>query len=306
MNDVLKVLLIALLINFIISFLVFLFNMRKSKAKGLLLAIIVFFAPVFSELYFIMIGFFKIIMKLFRLDTIDISDLAARSKMKVIESANIEIEKNKVPLEESLIISDRIDRRNAFLQILKTGGYESIQSIQKAVEDPDSEISHYAAAYLSEEVAKFKRQEKEMDSLCELNKDLPTLYNYVDYVGGFLSKNIMMIEEEKRYADFFDEKLWEIVKLSDKPLEGNYISLIVSVFQFINNDEEAKKWIDYALKYAQSDLDTAKVCLKYFYSKKDYKRFKKLLEEIKRSPMLLDHETVEWVRFFNNTAEKKA
>jgi len=305
MNNILKVLLIALLVNFIISFLVFLFNMRKSKAKGLLMAIIVFFAPVFSELYFIMIGFFKIIMKLFRLDTVDISDLAARSKMQVIEAANIELERNKVPLEESLIISDRVDRRNAFLEILKTGGYESIQSIQKAVEDPDSEISHYAAAYLSEEVAKFKRQEKELEKSCDLNKDLPTLYKYVDYVGGFLSKNIMMIEEEKRYADFLDEKLWDIVELSEMPLEGAYISLVVSVFQFVQNDEEAKKWVDYALKYAQNDLETAKVCLKYFYNKKDYKRFKKLLEEIKSSPMLLDNETVEWVRFFNNTSETK-
>ena len=67
----------------------------------------------------------------------------------------------------------------------------------------------------------------------------------------------------------------------------------------IYNEEYSKKWVDYSMKNSKNDLDAAKVCLKYFYSKRQLTRFKELLENVKNSSMLLDNEMIEWVRFFS-------
>lgn len=289
----------VLAINTVISIVVLLFNIRMNKMKGVLLMVIIFFVPVISECYFLIVLFFKLILKLFRVDEVDVSDLAARDKIKVIEAANIEVDRNRVPLEESLIISDKSDRRNAFLEILKSDIMESIDIIRAAVEDKDSEISHYAAAFLLEEIAKFKRKEKELSDLFEEKSNINTLYNYLDYTGEFLEKNIMMIEEQRRYALFFDKKLDDLIEMSGKTLEGKYISLAVKIFGTVDNEEYSKKWVDYSMRNSRNDLEAAKVCLKYYYSKRQFIQFKALMEDVKNSSMLLDNEMIEWVRFFS-------
>ncbi len=304
MDDMLKFIIIVLAVNLLCAILVYIIQFRKNKTKGLLLALIIIFVPVLAVCYLVMIEIFKLFMKIFRLDTVDISELAAKGKITVIEEANIEVDRDKVPLEESLIISDRLDKRKAFLETLKTDVMDSISFVKMAVEDSDSEISHYAAAFLTEEIAKFKRNEIDLYNDYKKREDLKSLYNYAEYVGDFLSKNIMTIEETKRYIKLLDDKLWKIIELSDKPLEGEYIREIVIAYKYVDEKEKVIKWINYALKNSSTDLDSAKVCLNHYFGERDYTKFKNVMEDIKSSAMFLDHETVELIRFFNSSMGK--
>ena len=299
MEKYINILIVLLVLNTIFSLLVFFFNFRRNRTKGVLLMVIIFFVPVISECYFLMVLFFKLVLKLFRVDEVDVTDLAAKEKIQVIEAANIELDRNKVPLEESLIISDKSDRRNAFLEMLKTDIMDSIDIIRAAVEDKDSEISHYAAAFLLEEIAKFKRREKELSDICEEKNNISSIYSYLNYTGEFLEKNIMMIEEQRRYSLFYDNKLQKLIEMSGKTLEGKYIAQAVKIFGTVDNNQYSKKWVDYSMENSRNDLEAVKICLKYYYSKGQFINFKALMEDVKNSSMLLDNEMVEWVRFFS-------
>jgi hypothetical protein len=218
MNGYIIGIVIIIVVNLLVALGVWAYHLQKDRRKGILLALVVFFTPIFSEAYFLIVLLFKQILKAFNVDDVDVSDLGAKEKIKVIEAANYEVDKNKVPLEESLIISDKADRRAAFLEILKAGVTESIDIVRKAVEDSDTEISHYAAAFLLEEITKFKKKEKELSEICENAGKIEAYYNYLDYSGEFLGHNIMMQEEQRRYANLFDQKLLDFNSSERKSL----------------------------------------------------------------------------------------
>ena len=48
----------------------------------------------------------------------------------------------------------------------------------------------------------------------------------------------MTIEETKRYIKLLDDKLWKIIELSDKPLEGEYIREIVIAYKYVDEKEK--------------------------------------------------------------------
>ncbi|MCR5792036.1 MAG: hypothetical protein K6G65_02595 [Lachnospiraceae bacterium] len=299
MDEYIKVLVVVLVINTVIAFVEMCYQIYKGeKQKGITWAIIIFFCPVIAPLFYLLIRLFYFPMDYFMHDSMDISDLVGGKKIKVITAADIRQESNKVPIEETLIISDKHSRRNAFLDVLKTDVSGSIDIVKMAIEDQDSEISHYAAAFLSETIADFKRQEKLLSEELEDSADVAALQNYVSYVGNFLLQNVMNKQEQGRYSDLLDKRLWQLAESVDGVLSGEQLKTIVQIWEKQDSGEKAEKWIAYASANCQDDLEAIKVCMRYYFSNRQFEQFEKVMEDLKASSLVLDSEAVEWIRFY--------
>ena len=136
-----------ILVNTIISvvFLVVFTLLGKFK-PALCKTIIMILTPPFGVICF----FVNFIISLFdRKSEIDYLELTFnREKKEFAEQTDYETEKEFVPLEEALIISDVQDKRRALLNVLKADVSNNMKSLVKALDNEDSETAHYAASAL--------------------------------------------------------------------------------------------------------------------------------------------------------------
>lgn len=75
----------------------------------------------------------------------------------MIIGEDIEKEVDRVPIEEALMISDTMNRRQLFLEVLKRPDVEDYMGgIRSAMAQEDSEVVHYAASYITDTIANIK------------------------------------------------------------------------------------------------------------------------------------------------------
>ena len=72
----------------------------------------------------------------------------SRERVKTYTPADIERDINISPMQEVLVISDVRRRRKMLLDVLKKDIRHSLGSIAIALDNPDSETSHYAASVI--------------------------------------------------------------------------------------------------------------------------------------------------------------
>ncbi|MBO4515611.1 MAG: hypothetical protein J5721_08065, partial [Lachnospiraceae bacterium] len=106
-------------------------------------AIVMFLCPVIGPLFFITA---QVIYAYFFRNGADLADVIfGKDKVKAPRKAEEEIERNRVPLEEALAVSDRQSLRGLMLDVVRGNVQKSLASINLALNSEDSETSHYAA-----------------------------------------------------------------------------------------------------------------------------------------------------------------
>ena len=156
MNDVL-IFWIVIIINTLIAVLYWLFFTifkDKSEAGFTTRAIVMIICPVVAPGYFFLGWLFR---KVFFHNPVDLVDVIfSKDREKTLFKANEEGERNIVPVEEAVTVTDKHNARVLMLEVLKHDVRRTMVSISSALNSSDSEISHYAASVLQFELGKFR------------------------------------------------------------------------------------------------------------------------------------------------------
>lgn len=270
---------------------------KKEKTKSFLMLLFALLCPVIA-LSFIFLSWLyrKFLFK----KNIVISDLSfSTEKKQIIESPNFEKEINVVSIEEALIISDKQDKRRVILDALKEDSNKSITMIANALDDEDSETSHYAASVLADVKSDFKITVQQMsEKLKEFPNDEEIMILMLDYINSFIEKKVLSEIEEETYIDQFEQLMSHMYKLRKEAITGVRYRQLITHLLSVKRSSEAITWAERAIVQLPKDLNVYKGNLKLYYEIGYKDKFFELLSQMKKSSMDYDSESIDIMHFY--------
>ena len=246
--------------------------------------IVMLLCPVTGPLFFL--GSHLLFLLFFRRE-VDLEDVVfSKERIRQHLKADEERERDIVPVEEALAVSDQKYLRGLMLKVLRGDIQKSLEAITLALDSEDSETSHYAASVLQDELNEFRtyvqklyvemQHEEEDETDCE-----EMLIGYMDAV---LKQKVFTGVEQSRFVEMMDEAAQELYRKR---------SLELKLF------EQAGVWCQ-RLEEAYPDQLTAYSCrMKLYYTEGKRKQFFEVLDQIKKSEIVIDSETLEFIRIFS-------
>lgn len=299
-----KILILILIINTLLALLYFLYQgmLKGNYRKGALIGLFILFVPGVGVVFLAGAQMLNFLFFHGNKTELNEDELGfSKKRGRTIISDDIEKAENVVPIDEALRISDSIDKRQAFLEVLKRDDAENYMAeIQEAMKQNDTEVVHYAASYISDTIVKYKESERNLRLLCDKEEDPKILLSYLRLCGDILQKNIFSGTERQMYVGNFEKYMELLYQLNPEEVDGIKISQMISLEKKEKNNIAVEKWVSRAEQIIEKDMDAAKEVLKYYFYMKDSQRFEKALDIIKGSELELDSELIGWIRFYTS------
>ncbi len=298
--------LLLLIVNFIIVLIYLLVHWirnrigKESKQYSYpIRALVMLLCPGVGVLFF-GIGF--LLCKTVFLSAIDLEDVIfSKERVKTYAYADEEQERNMVPLGDAIAVSDTDSLRRLMLNVVKGDIQKSLSAIYLALNSEDSETSHYAAAVLQNALNDFRARTTDAHTkICSDDEEFEPEYAAMmfDYMNSVLRQNVFTAVEQTARVQMMDEvadKIWEKKKayLTSERMESVAMRLLE-----IDEYEPCAKWCE-RMEYMFPELLATYTCrLKLYFNKGDRRNFFRVLNELKRSDIIVDNETLELIRVF--------
>lgn len=274
------------------------FTLLGQFRPALCKAIVMLLTPPFGVICFSI----NFIISLFdRKSDIDYLELTfSKEKKEFARQTDYETEKEFVPLEEALIISDVKDKRRALLNVLKSDVRNNMKSLVKALDNDDSETAHYAASALmdvlqqySKKLSDFSVKFKENPEDSEINKE------YADITFQYISSGVLGEMEVKKYARLYVNLIENLNKYHPDMLDTEQYKNIVDCLVIIGNYEAADKWANLSIERQPNIEQSYLNSLNVKYKTEQWDDFKDVLQKMIKSGAQLSEKGIGVIRFWN-------
>lgn len=261
--------------------------------------IVMLLCPVTGPLFFL--GSHLLFLLFFRRE-VDLEDVVfSKERIRQHLKADEERERDIVPVEEALAVSDQKYLRGLMLKVLRGDIQESLEAITLALDSEDSETSHYAASVLQDELNEFRtyvqklyvemQHEEEDETDCE-----EMLIGYMDAV---LKQKVFTGVEQSQFVEMMDEAAQELYRKDIAKMTPAYYEAVILRSLELKLFEQAGVWCQ-RLEETYPDQLTAYSCrMKLYYTEGKRKQFFEVIDQIKKSEIVIDSETLEFIRIFS-------
>ncbi len=273
---------------------------RKKSAYGVVTSLVILCCPIVSVVVLLVAWITEKIFFRNQSKKLNVDELTfKKERVKLVVAADIKQEIEKVPVEEALLASDKFSKRETILNILKGDYSDSLTTIRKAVDDWDSEIAHYAATTITDVIQNFKNREMEMREELAENGTPEAVMDYMVFVEDFLEKHLLPDFEFRNYVLGLNEYMEWTKSVQYEYFNSEICNRLVRLLMECKEFDMAGQWLSFLFSTFEEDLETYKSGLRFFYVTGRNKKFMELLSQLKASSLILDAESLEWVRFFN-------
>ena len=145
---------------------------KKEKTGGYVIrCVVMLLCPVIGPCFFLL-GW--LLFKLFFRAPVDLEDVVfSKDRVKSYFKADEEKERDFVPLEEAIVVTDKDSTRALMMEVVRRDISHSLSTISLALASEDSEVSHYAASVLQETLGTLRMDfQKLYTRVQELEKEL--------------------------------------------------------------------------------------------------------------------------------------
>jgi len=212
-----------------------------------------------------------------------------------------DMELHVVPIEEALLISDHKDRRSVMINVLKQDSIQYMDVLQKAVNNEDTETSHYAVSAIMEIKRKLTISMQDLAVQYETNKmDPEVLKAYADVLHAYMKSGFLDNRTLRKYKFTYVEVLDNLISVS--PDMGSVFEAKVETEIELNKLLDAEQTsLLYMERHPHSE--EAYLCLLkvYFYMRASGK-LKDTLDMLKSSTVRLSNHGLTLVRFWSKGA----
>lgn len=265
----------------------------------IVILLIVLTIPVTVIVYFAAAFIYR---KLFFRKAVDLSDVVfKKDKISQIEKSDMETERNIVAVQEAIAVSDYHNQRALMMNIIRKDMKKSLGSITYALNSEDSETSHYAAAALRDELGEFRNNTHKLYQQIKESKPLDTeaCDELVHLIYDTISQDVFRQSEQKSYVWMLDEVLKRMYENDPKTVKDCYYEWITGFFMNIGFPDEAYQWCQRADKEIKHGLAPYKCYMRYYYGCDDGENFMRVIDELKKTDIKIDQDTLEILRLFN-------
>jgi len=297
------ILIITLIVlSFIAAALYYVINViiKLNKEKGILIkTLVIALCPVVGIIF---IGLSYLWYKVFMSAPVDLEDVIfGKDHPKFETKAEEDKERNMIPLEEAIAITEKQDLRTLMMSVVSSDIKNSLASITLALNSEDTETAHYAASVLQDALNEFRTTvDKEYKAILEDHPDkFDKCRNLIDYMDQVLSQKVFIEMEQRNYVSIL-ESVGEILYMGEPDsITSNQFETISLRLLGIEDYEKCEKWCERSRIHCPSALSSYTCQLKLFFSQGRRDDFFRVIEELKASPIVIDKETLELIRVFS-------
>ncbi len=272
------------------------------RTKALDIHKYMFFVVVFLPFW----GFLTVLILHFQVSfNADDSREIQMEKMKldseIYKSVTVEDKKNAssvIPIEEALIINSARERRELIMDVLNDNPKEYIEFLQKAGNNDDTEVVHYAVTAMVE-ISKendYRLQQLERKYNAEPD-NYDVLTEYSDFLWSCLEQNLMQGQVEIMNRNFFNELVKK--KLSVKEDISDYIRLVKNSLKLKNYTDAGAAIEKIDALYPESE-ELILLKLEYYASLDRGNKIKELLDETESNNTYFSSKAKEAIAFWRN------
>lgn len=270
---------------------------HKSRTEGFYRLILAVFLPVFGYLFLFLLWISRNYTKSKSDNSLLEKDL--NFKLESAQKAHVMSDKvlDLIPMEEALILNNNTIRRRMLLGILKEDMSLYPKLLSMALENEDTETSHYAATALVELRDRLSQSLQEMASQYECSeRNTDFLLLYANALRECLKNGLMDKDNTKKLKLTYREVLKEILEV--------YTLNEIYFIDRINLDLEEKDYYcadfycDMFIKIHCESEQPYIMFLKLYYSLRDQVKFNEFLKKIQKSPGVFTGKTWDIINFW--------
>lgn len=255
--------------------------------------------PVIGPIFFLVS---YLIDKLLVLTTPDLEDVIfSKDRVRTQLKADEERARNMVPLEEALAINEKKNLRMVMMNMVKGEIQDSLAAIALALDSEDSESSHYAASVMTDELNEFRTKVQMLSWEIQRETEQETAYEEVliDYMNTVLKLQIFTPIEQKRFVRIMADTA-ETLRQKDmsRMREEQYENVCLRLME-IKDYDNSEKWCSWLADQYPEKLSAYTCRLKLYFTLQNKEAFFTTLNELKRSDIVIDRETLELIRVFS-------
>ena len=284
----------------VVLYLVWNYTRKKGRRKGCLLrAGVMLLCPVAGPVFFLLSNLFFVF---FFSEPVDLEDVIfSKERVRTFVHAEEERERNMVPLEEAIEITDKEELRNLMFNVVRGDIRKSLSSIALALNSEDSETAHYAASVLQDALNDFRfHVQKQYKAILEGDENrLVYAEMLVDYMNEVLEQRVFTDMEQKSFVDILNQVCEIIYKEKREQMTSAMYEAVSLRLLEIQDYDGCAKWCERAEYQYPNTLATYTCQLKLYFSSGQKRKFFAVVEELKKSPVVIDSETLELIRVFS-------
>ncbi len=232
----------------------------------------------------------------------DLEDVIfSKDRVKIQLKADEERVRNMVPLEEALAINEKKDLRTVMMNMVKGEIQDSLAAIALALDSEDSESSHYAASVMTDELNEFRRKVQSLSWEILQEEEDETEYEemLIDYMNQVLKLRIFTIIEQRRFVHIMADTAEKLRQKDQSRLkEEQYESVCLRLME-IEDYTDSEKWCAWLAEQYPERLSAYTCRLKLYFTLQNKEAFFTTLNDLKKSDVVIDRETLELIRVFS-------
>lgn len=293
---------IILVINLLIVIFYLVWNLllRKKENKGSywMRAIVMLLCPIVGIIFF---ALSQALYLLFFSEPVDLEDVIfSKERVRTFVHADEESERNMVPLEEAIAVTDTEGLRTLMLNIVRGDISKTLSAISLALNSEDTETAHYAASVLQDELNQFRMTVQRQYKYITTEEENRLLYAgmLVDYMNKFLEQKVLTDIEQKSYVKMMEEVCDMIYHEEKERLGSTQYEAVCLRLMEVEDYENCEKWCRRAIYEYPNTLSSYTCQLKLYFNSGQKERFFAVIEELKQSAIVIDSETLELLRVF--------
>ena len=301
MTTIEKRFIVILIINLILTLIYLIINLfrrKDNRTSFWMRCLVMLLCPVTGIVVFF-VSYIAYLLFFHR--EVDLADVIfSKDRVEKLLQADEERERNLVPIEEAIEVTDRDNLRTLMLNVVRRDVKESLSTIAMALDSPDSETAHYAASVLQDVFNDYRTNVQKNYQYMQENEEERPEYAHmlIEYMDPVLKQRVFTEMEQKNQVAILDdvcEMLYEKAPESMLSREFEAVSLrLLDIAEY----ESCKKWCDRAVIRYPHTLSTYTCQLKLYFAMEDREMFFKILDELRQSGISFDHETLEMIRVF--------
>ncbi|WP_432357132.1 hypothetical protein [Sporosarcina sp. UB5] len=215
------------------------------------------------------------------------------------EKVNKRKEIDVVPIEEALLVNDHATRRRIMIDILKDDATRYMNVVKVAVENEDTETSHYAVSAIIEVNRKlalkirhlsneYARDPNNIEVACDYRD---ALKKYMD--SGFMDENTL-----RHYRNNYIEVLWTIISKKDGDTEIDYEEKMLCEIESGDYAEAEKTGLAYLHRYPDREGPYLYM-IQLYYTINSPAALQRMIQAVKNSKVILTNRGINVVRYWS-------
>ncbi|MCT4688364.1 hypothetical protein [Vallitalea sp.] len=224
----------------------------------------------------------------------DFNQITSSSDYSIFDWNN---KRDIIPIEEALLLNDNIVKRDLVINMVKEKRLSNVNGLKLALQDEDTETSHYAASAIMQIKSEFENKIKEISVKYEQNNnDSELIGEYISILKDYIDSGLMERQMEKRFRNDYSKLLAQIINLGTK--EKEYYIMKINIDLDMEDYQQARYFCNLFLDKFEKLEDPYLLYMKLYYSLKDYDMLNKTIEQLVELPISLSNEALNKIRFW--------